>query len=65
MYYTLPYPHSDGVGRTGTFITLHSELEQLKAEGLVDVFQRVKISRVARPDLVQNVVRALRRNAVL
>ena len=52
-----PQPHSDGVGRTGTFITMHSELERLKAEGEVDVFQRVKICRIARPGLVQNVVR--------
>ena len=46
---------NDGVGRTGTFITMYSELERLKAEGEVDVFQRVKICRIARPGLVQNV----------
>eukprot|EP00731_Ephydatia_muelleri_P019017 Em0011g1057a len=46
---------NDGVGRTGTFITMHSELERLKAEGALDVFQRVKLCRIARPGLVQNV----------
>ncbi|KAL5486487.1 hypothetical protein EMCRGX_G018974 [Ephydatia muelleri] len=47
---------NDGVGRTGTFITMHSELERLKAEGALDVFERVKLCRIARPGLVQNVV---------
>ncbi|KAL5486501.1 hypothetical protein EMCRGX_G018989 [Ephydatia muelleri] len=46
---------NDGVGRTGTFITMHSELERLKAEGALDVFQRVNLCRIARPGLVQNV----------
>eukprot|EP00731_Ephydatia_muelleri_P019021 Em0011g1061a len=46
---------NDGVGRTGTFITMHSELERLKAEGALDVFERVKLCRIARPGLVQNV----------
>eukprot|EP00731_Ephydatia_muelleri_P025777 Em0017g860a len=46
---------NDGVGRTGTFITMHSELERLKTEGVVDVVQRVKFSRIARPGIVQNV----------
>ena len=46
---------NDGVGRTGTFITMYSELERLKAEGVVDIAQRVKFSRIARPGIVQNV----------
>ena len=37
---------------------MYSELERLKTEGVVDVFQRVKFSRIARPGLVQDVVRA-------
>ena len=39
---------------------MYSELERLKTEGVVDVFQRVKFSRIARPGLVQDVVRASR-----
>ena len=33
---------SDGVGRSGTFLCIHSQLERLKTEGVVDVFQAVK-----------------------
>ena len=45
-------PLSDGVGRTGTFICLHSQLERLKTEGVVDFLQAVKASRIQRPGLV-------------
>ena len=47
---------SDGVGRTGAFICLHAQLERLKAEGVVDIFQFIKSARLSRPGLVQNVV---------
>ena len=40
LYFVIIY--SDGVGRTGTFICLHSQLERLKTEGVVDFFQAVK-----------------------
>ena len=43
---------SDGVGRTGTFICIHSQLERLKTEGIVDLFQSVKSARVQRAGLV-------------
>ncbi|CAI8052146.1 Receptor-type tyrosine-protein phosphatase S [Geodia barretti] len=45
---------NDGVGRTGTFICLHSQLERLKTEGVVDFFQAVKSARIHRAGLVQN-----------
>lgn len=48
---------SDGIGRTGTFICIYSQLERLKAEGVVDVFQSVKASRLQRPLVVTNTVR--------
>ena len=48
---------SDGVGRTGTFICLHSQLERLKTEGLVDLFQAVKSARIQRAGLVPDAVR--------
>ena len=48
---------SDGMGRTGTFICLHSQLERLKTEGMVDIFQAVKSARIQRPGLLRNVVR--------
>jgi protein tyrosine phosphatase len=43
---------NDGVGRTGTFICLHSQLERLKTEGVVDFFQAVKSARIQRAGLV-------------
>ena len=47
---------SDGVGRTGTFICLHSQLERLKTEGVVDVLQAVKSARIQRAGLVRSAV---------
>ena len=47
---------SDGVGRTGTFICIHAQLERLKTEGVVDFFQFVKSARIQRPGLVMDVV---------
>ncbi|KAI6656678.1 SPTPR2B [Oopsacas minuta] len=44
----------DGVGRTGTFLTMFSVLEKLKPEHLVDVFQILKKARIQRPMLVDN-----------
>jgi protein tyrosine phosphatase len=43
---------NDGVGHTGTFICLHSQLERLKTEGVVDFFQAVKSARIQRAGLV-------------
>ena len=51
------YSCSDGVGRTGTFICLHSQLERLKTEGVVDFFQGVKSARIQRAGLVPDAVR--------
>lgn len=47
---------SDGVGRTGTFICVYSQLERIKAEGIADVFQYIKASRLQRPKLVSELV---------
>ena len=49
-------PLSDGVGRTGTFICLHFQLERLKTESVVDFLQAVKASRIQRPGLVPDAV---------
>lgn len=48
--------YSDGIGRTGTFICIYSQLERLKAEGVVDVFQSIKASRLQRSLMVTNTV---------
>ena len=52
-------PLSDGVGKTGTFICLHSQLERLKTEGVVDFFQAVKSARIQRACLVPDAVSVL------
>jgi len=44
---------SAGVGRTGVFLTLSIVLERIRYEGVVDVFQTVKLLRTQRPALVQ------------
>ncbi|XP_053987355.1 tyrosine-protein phosphatase Lar isoform X5 [Hylaeus volcanicus] len=44
---------SAGVGRTGVFITLSIVLERMQYEGLVDIFQTVRILRTQRPAMVQ------------
>uniref|UniRef100_A0A3B5KYD1 protein-tyrosine-phosphatase n=1 Tax=Xiphophorus couchianus TaxID=32473 RepID=A0A3B5KYD1_9TELE len=45
-----------GVGRTGVFITLSIVLERLRYEGVVDIFQTVKILQTQRPAMVQTEV---------
>lgn len=48
---------SAGVGRTGVFITLSIVLERIRQEGVVDVFQTVKVLRTQRPAMVQTEVK--------
>jgi len=47
--------YSDGLGRTGAFICIHSQLERLKTEGVVDIFQSIKSARIQRVGLVETV----------
>ena len=47
---------SNGIGRTGVFITLHAQLERLKIEGVIDVFQFIKSAREQREGLVSTPV---------
>lgn len=47
---------SAGVGRTGVFITLSIVLERMQYEGVLDVFQTVRILRSQRPAMVQTEV---------
>ncbi len=48
--------YSDGVGRTGAFITIHAQMERMKSEAVVDLFQYIKAIRIQRPDMVSNKV---------
>ena len=45
------------MGRTGVFITLSIVLERMRYEGVVDIFQTVKMLRTQRPAMVQMEVR--------
>lgn len=47
------------MGRTGVFITLSIVLERMRYEGVVDIFQTVKMLRTQRPAMVQTEVRRL------
>ena len=47
---------SDGVGRTGAFISAHAEMERMKAETVVDLFQFIKGMRTQRARMVPNKV---------
>lgn len=44
---------SAGVSRTGVFITLSIVLERMQYEGIVDIFQAVRILRTQRTSMVQ------------
>ncbi|XP_062509110.1 receptor-type tyrosine-protein phosphatase S-like [Corticium candelabrum] len=46
---------NNGVGRTGTFCGIFSLIEQLKAEGIVDVFLKIRSMRIQSPRIVQSV----------
>ena len=47
---------SDGIGRTGVFCALCIVLERMRSEGVVDLFQTVKLLRTQRPNMIQNQV---------
>jgi len=47
---------SMGVGRTGVFIALSIALERMRYEGVVDMFQTVRMLRTQRPAMVQTEV---------
>ena len=48
---------SDGIGRTGAFACIYSQLERVKTEAMADFFQYIKGSRFQRSGLVQTLVR--------
>ena len=47
---------SMGVGRTGVFIALSIALERMRFEGVVDMFQTIRLLRTQRPAMVQSEV---------
>ena len=57
MYAYSLFVCSDGLGRTGTFIAIWSLIEQMKAEGQIDVVGIIKSIRTQRPGAVPHLVR--------
>jgi len=51
---------SIGVGRTGVFIALSIILERMRYEGVVDMYQTVKMLRTQRPAMIQSEVRGVK-----
>ena len=47
---------SAGVGRTGTFVAIDMELQRIKQEGIVDVYNTVYKLRYKRTNSVQTLV---------
>jgi len=60
IVYTIVYfvLYSAGVGRTGVFIALSIVLERMRYEGVVDLFQTVKLLRTQRQGIIQSEVRS-------
>ena len=47
------------LGRTGTFCAMFTLLEQFKADQVIDVLQTVKLLRIKRPGIVEDLVSSL------
>lgn len=56
--------YSNGSGRSGVFVVLYSQLERLKTEGAVDIFQGVKTARIQRMGIVENAVSGVQLNSM-
>lgn len=56
VFIILLFDFSDGSGRSGAFVVLYTQLERLKTEHVVDVFQGIKAARTQRMGIVHNVV---------
>ena len=52
----LTLPFSDGMSRSGVFITCMTEIERVKVEGGVDIFQTVKAARAQGPHMASTSV---------
>ena len=48
--------YSDTVSRSGVYCAVSNSIEQCKAEGVIDVFQAVKLLRMNKPGAVNSIV---------
>lgn len=53
LYFSLCFPCSAGVGRTGCFIVIDAMLERIKHEKTVDIYGHVTLMRAQRNYMVQ------------
>ena len=51
--------YSNMLGRTGTFCAIFTVLEQFKVDQVVDVLQTVKLLRIKRPGIIEDLVSSL------
>ena len=54
--------YSAGVGRTGTFIAIDVEIQHLKKQNILDVYDSVRKMRFWRNFMVQTIVSSLIKN---
>ena len=54
--FVLFFCFSAGVGRTGTYISIDTQLERARAEGILDVHNFVQLMRTQRVNMVQSFV---------
>jgi protein tyrosine phosphatase len=52
----VPFVHSAGVGRTGTYIAIDNSLEQIEKEQVVDIPGVITKMRQKRMKMIQNYV---------
>lgn len=52
---------SNGTGRSGAYVSIYAQIERMKVEGIVDLFQYIKLARLQRVNLVQTLVRMVLR----
>jgi hypothetical protein len=57
LHYCITYLHSDGAGRTGTFIALDALYEHGQKTGYVDIMEYVQMMRKDRMNMIQTKVR--------
>ena len=56
--------YSNGIGRSGAFICMHSQMERMKAEAMVNIFQFIKAVRIQRAGLVTTEVCVMLQNLI-
>lgn len=56
ILYAYSHDHSAGIGRSGMFIAIDTEIQHMKRKGVVDVYNCVRKMRFWRNNMVQTEV---------